>query len=426
MLRCPRTSRDGNSPEPIPEGRVAARELSLALFLTFVFFAGYNVLIPILPLYVTSLGASKLELGFIMATLPAISIIARLPFGILSSRVGRWPVAILALVFQLLAYLSFYLAPSAVWLYPVAALYGLAVSSFGPSAIAIALDSAPLGKKGIVMGRFYAAIGAAMIVGPFLTSLLTFYFAYSSVFLFVLALPTVGLSAFLLSGGLPLLRRSSSASLVTDKRINSDFSSLKRILLQRNIVMLSASSVTFFVALGAFETMFPVYAKEDLELKSFQVSLLFAARGIPNALSRIPSGAWSDKVGRRIPLLFSYSLTCLALFLISMVSNVYILMLLIGLYGLAWGARTAPSAALYSDNVLPVDTGVVSTLIWLTSDIAMAVGSGLAGALSLILPTPMILSVTAVLVLPGLLGILMISESIRPRSSSSKLKGPSA
>jgi len=65
-------------------------------------------------------------------------------------------------------------------------------------------------------------------------------------------------------------------------------------------------------------------------------------------------------------------------------------------------------------------------LIWLTSDIAMAVGSGLAGALSLILPTPMILRVTAVLVLPGLLGILMISESIRPRSSSSKLEGPSA
>lgn len=426
MSGCPRTSRYENSPELVPEGRIAARELLLVLFLTFIFFAGYNVLIPILPLYVTSLGSSKLELGFIMATLPATSIIARLPFGVLSSKLGRWPVAILALVFQLLAYLSFYLAPSAVWLYPVFALYGLAVSSFGPCAIAIALDSAPLGEKGMVMGRFYAAIGVAMIAGPFLTSLLTFYFAYSSIFLFVSGLPVVGLSAFLLSGGLPLLRRSSSASLVTNRRVNSGLSSMKRILLQRNVVILSASSVTFFIALGAFETMFPVYAKVDLGLKSFQVSLLFAARGIPNALSRIPSGSWSDKVGRRIPLIFSYSFTCLALFLISIVSDVYILMLLIGLYGLAWGARTAPSAALYSDNVLPVDTGAVSTLIWLTSDIAMAVGSGLAGALSLILPTPMILRVTAVLVLPGLLGILMISESIRPRSSSSKPEGPSA
>jgi MFS family permease len=400
-----------NSSEVSLEERVAGRELSLILALTFIFFTGYNVLIPILPLYITSLGASRLELGLIMATLPATSIVSRLPFSVLSSRVGRWPIAILALLLQLLAYLLFYIAPSNVWLYPVSALYGLAVSSFGPCAISIALDSAPFGKKGIVMGRFYAAIGAAMIVGPFLTSLLTFCSEYSSVFLFVSTLPAVGLSIFLLFGGLTLLRRASLTSLVTDREDRSPLSSLRRVLLQRNIAILSASSVTFFIALGAFETMFPVYAKDDLQLRSFQVSLLFAARGIPNAFSRIPSGAWSDKVGRRLPLIFSYSLTCLALFLISMVNDVYLLMFLIGLYGLAWGARTAPSAALYSDNVSPVDTGMVSTLIWLTSDIAMAMGSSLAGALSLMLPTPMILRVAAILVLPGLLGILMIRET---------------
>lgn len=207
------------------------------------------------------------------------------------------------------------------------------------------------------------------------------------------------------------MRRPSLSSLVTGREGGSPISSLRRILFQRNIAILSASSVTFFIALGAFETMFPVYAKDDLQLRSFQVSLLFAARGIPNAVSRIPSGAWSDKVGRRLPLILSYSMTCLALFLISMVNDLFPLMLLIGLYGLAWGARTAPSAALYSDNVSPVDIGMVSTLIWLTSDIAMAAGSSLAGALSLMLPTPMILRVAAALVFLGLLGILMIRET---------------
>ncbi|MEM3003718.1 MAG: MFS transporter [Candidatus Bathyarchaeia archaeon] len=400
-----------NSSATFVEETVSGRELSLILFLTFIFFTGYNVLIPILPLYITSLGASRLELGLIMAVLPATSILARLPFSVLSSRAGRWPIAISALLLQLLAYLLFYIAPSKVWLYPISSLYGLAVSSFGPCAIAIALDSAPFGRKGIVMGRFYAAIGAAMIVGPLLTSLLTFCLEYSSVFLFVSILPAVGLSIFLFLGGLTLLRRPSLSSLVTGREGGSPISSLRRILFQRNIAILSASSVTFFIALGAFETMFPVYAKDDLQLRSFQVSLLFAARGIPNAVSRIPSGAWSDKVGRRLPLILSYSMTCLALFLISMVNDLFPLMLLIGLYGLAWGARTAPSAALYSDNVSPVDIGMVSTLIWLTSDIAMAAGSSLAGALSLMLPTPMILRVAAALVFLGLLGILMIRET---------------
>ena len=378
--------------------------------MTFVFFTGYNMLIPVLPLYITSLGASKLELGAIIAVLPATSIIARLPFSAISNRIGRWPVAILALALQLAAYCFLYLTPSVVWLYPVMIVYGLAVSSFGPSAIAIALDSSPLGKKGAVMGRFYASIGAAMIVGPCLTSLLAFYYEFSLVFLFALALPALGLGVLLAFGRLSLLRRPVLALEVSGSSSDSMLVDLKRVLLQRNILILSASSVTFFIALGAFDSMFPIYANEDLALKSFQIGLLFAARGIPNALSRIPAGTVSDRVGRRAPLIFSYGVACLALFSISYVSNAYLLMILLGLYGLAWGARTAPSAALYSDNVTAADTSLVSTLIWLTSDIAIALGAGLAGVLTLMLPIPMILRAASILVLPGLLGILMISE----------------
>lgn len=391
------------------ERSTATRELSLILFLTFLFFTGYNMLTPILPLYITSLGASRLELGLIMATLPATSIIARLPFGALSNKMGRWPVAVSALIFQSLAYLFFYVASSVVWLYPVTVVYALAVSSFGPGAIAIALDAAPLGRKGTVMGRFYASIGAAMIVGPLVTSLLTLRFAFQLVFIFALTLPSIGLVVFLLSG-LSLLRRPLLTDTVRGRGSNSVFPSLKRILLQRNIILLSASSITFFIALGAFETMFPVYAKQDLALETFQVSLLFTARGIPNALARIPAGVLSDKVGRRIPLVFSYAVTFLALLLVSLVSDLYLLMFLIGLYGLAWGARTAPTAALYSDNVSSRDTGWVSTVIWLTSDVAVALGSGLAGALAMMLPTPQILRATSLLVIVGLLGILFISE----------------
>jgi MFS family permease len=394
----------------LEEGKIS-KELYLILFLTFAFFTGYYMLIPILPLYITSLGASKLELGLIIATLPATSIIARLPFNALSNRVGRWPIVVVAQALQLLAYLFFSIAPATAWLYLIFVIYGLAVSSFGPGAIAVALDSSPVGRKGMVMGRFYASIGIAMIIGPLLTSLLTFYFAFSSVFLFASALPAAGLAAFVWFGGFPLLKKPSIMDVKASGYSSSILSSLKRVLFQRNILLLSASSVTFFIALGAFETMFPVYANEDLGLRSFQVSLLFAARGIPNSLSRIPAGNLSDRVGRRVPLIFSYTLTGVALLLVSMVENVYLLLFLVGLYGLAWGARTAPSAALYSDNVLPVDTGLVSTLIWLTSDIGMALGSGLAGAMAVMLPTQLILRTASVLVLAGLLGILLIEEA---------------
>jgi hypothetical protein len=88
-----------------------------------------------------------------------------------------------------------------------------------------------------------------------------------------------------------------------------------------------------------------------------------------------------------------------------------LLVLIIGLYGLAWGARTAPSAALYSDNTLPQDTALVSTILWLTSDIALAFGSSLAGTLSVFIPTQTIFRVVSMIVLVGLFGILLINES---------------
>ncbi|MEM3595114.1 MAG: hypothetical protein QXL25_00795, partial [Candidatus Bathyarchaeia archaeon] len=65
----------------------ASKELLLIFILTFLFFTGYNMILPILPIYIVSIGASKLELGFIMATIPATSIIARIPFGILMDKV---------------------------------------------------------------------------------------------------------------------------------------------------------------------------------------------------------------------------------------------------------------------------------------------------------------------------------------------------
>jgi MFS family permease len=311
----------------------------------------------------------------------------------------------------LIAYVLFTSISTKILLYPTITIYALALSSFGPSAIAIALESSPIGRKGMIMGRFYAAIGVAMIVGPLLTSLLSYYMEVQQIFLFALVLPITGLIIFILFGSKSLLRKSNEKKLTEEKRTGFLLHSIRRIIFQRNIIILSASSITFFVALGSFDTIFPVYAKTELGLMSYEIGLLFVARGIPNAISRIPIGNISDKIGRRIPLVFAYGLSCVALYLISVTNDILLLVLIIGLYGLAWGARTAPSAALYSDNTLPQDTALISTILWLTSDVASAFGSALAGTLSVFIPTQSIFKVVSMIVLFGLFGILLIRES---------------
>src|SRR4030042_2493062 len=104
---------------------------------------------------------------------------------------------------------------------PTIVIYTLALSSFGPSAIAIALESSPIGRKGMIMGRFYGAIGVGMIVGPLLTSLLTYYLEVQQIFLFALALPITGLTIFTLFGSKSLLKKSNEKKLTEEKGTRS-------------------------------------------------------------------------------------------------------------------------------------------------------------------------------------------------------------
>lgn len=81
-----------------------------------------------------------------------------------------------------------------------------------------------------------------------------------------------------------------------------------------------------------------------------------------------------------------------------------------GIYGAAWGSRTAPTAAIMGDNVRSKDINLASALIWLTSDIGLALGSLLAGYATLIYSIPMILKISAISILPGILVLLFLKE----------------
>jgi MFS family permease len=138
--------------------------------------------------------------------------------------------------------------------------------------------------------------------------------------------------------------------------------------------------------------------------------MLFVISGIPNTLIRIPIGNLSDRIGRKMPLIFGYTLAFFALFSIPHMTSIFLIALLMGVYGIAWGSRTAPTAALMSDSVKSKDINLASALLWLTSDIGMALGSFWAGYATIILEIPIILKITSLSLIPGIIIILFLKE----------------
>jgi MFS family permease len=387
------------------------KELYLVIGFTFVYFTGLMMFQPILPLYIIDVGASKFELGILMAVFPGITILTRLPFGFIADRIGKWITLLISLLMQLTAFFLYSITPSPIYLYPITIIYALSFASFGPISIAMALDSAPMSKRGLAMGRYYTSIGSSMILGPLLTGLLALTFNYKQILFFATLLPMLCITIFFTIYLRNKIEIKTKKEIPLVKKEFFPLSALFKIFRSRNIFIICYAQITFFIATGFFGTLFPIYAKETLLYTTATISILFAIRGLPNALVRIPIGTLSDKIGRQKPLIFGYSLTFFALFLIPFISDIIIIAILMAVYGVAWGIRTAPTAAFMGDNVKSTDINLASALIWLTSDIGLALGSFIGGSSATIMGIPTILKIASLSVFSAIIVLFFIKEN---------------
>ena len=158
---------------PAP-GDVLSREASnrgrrltfVVVFATILIdFVGFSVLIPVLPLFADRLGASSLQVGWIVA-LYALAQLVFLPvWGWVSDRVGRRPVLLISLLGTAVSFAVLAAAQSIAVVYAARVLAGLFAASVG-TAQAVVTDLTPPTERTRGMGLIGAAFGVSMVVGP--------------------------------------------------------------------------------------------------------------------------------------------------------------------------------------------------------------------------------------------------------------------
>jgi len=128
-------------------------------------FVGFSVLIPVLPLFADRLGASSLQVGWIVA-LYALAQLVFLPvWGWVSDRVGRRPVLLISLLGTAVSFAVLAAAQSIAVVYAARVLAGLFAASVG-TAQAVVTDLTPPTERTRGMGLIGAAFGVSMVVGP--------------------------------------------------------------------------------------------------------------------------------------------------------------------------------------------------------------------------------------------------------------------
>ncbi|MDT8358339.1 MAG: MFS transporter [Methanomicrobiaceae archaeon] len=144
---------------------------------------GLGIIVPLLPIYAESMGATGLWIGAIFAAFSFSRAIFMPIVGSLSDRRGRRYFIIGGLVVYTLLSLA-YIAATTVWtLTLVRFLHGLASAMVIPIAMAYSADLSPEGREGHTMGTFMVSLYLGLGCGPLLGGVIRDLLGMEAVFL---------------------------------------------------------------------------------------------------------------------------------------------------------------------------------------------------------------------------------------------------
>ena len=145
----------------------------LIIFLTiFVNLVGFGIIIPLLPFYAETFGASPLVIGLLFAVFSLCQLVAAPALGDLSDRYGRRPILIFSLAGTVVSFVMLAVAHSVAMLFAARIVDGLSGGNISTARAYVADITEPK-DRARAYGIIGAAFGLGFILGPALSGILS-------------------------------------------------------------------------------------------------------------------------------------------------------------------------------------------------------------------------------------------------------------
>lgn len=255
------------------------RNLSILFFTLVVMLMGFGMVIPIMPFYIESLGASGTTLGALIAIFSIMQFIFAPIWGGLSDRYGRRNLLLVGTIGNGLSMLLFGLSTEVWMLFVARGLAGILSSATLPTAMAYIADSSDTKNRGGGMGLIGAAMGTGMVLGPGLggwlgeISLSMPFFVAAG-----LSILSMTLIYIFLPESLPVSQRR------TGPRAGEPRFKILWKALTGPLGFLMALSFMVFFALANFEGVFGLYASYRFNYGPREVGTIMMVVGLVSAL----------------------------------------------------------------------------------------------------------------------------------------------
>jgi ACDE family multidrug resistance protein len=371
------------------------------------FVLNFTLIQPIFSLFLTSRGITVVQLGILLSIQSFISLIIRIPLSGVVVKVGRLRSMIIGLFVSGVASVIFIYAQTYTHFLLAIAVNSITASSFNQTAMSTVSDAAPPERQGDAMGRYLTFLGLGMLIGPAVCSRLVESLGYTGLFWLSAIAPLFGIALLIFMAPTNIKEREATSR---EKTLISAMDSMKMILGNRNVLLLSYCRASFSAAQSLFLALFSIYAVQQLGFSESVVAMLFTVRGFANMLARYPAGSISDRIGRRPLMLGAYGFLVGSFFMIAYTKSALMLGIALGLYGLCWGTRAVSEWAFLTDLVEPEIKTISISYLASVFSLGSTLGSVASGILTLYLPYSTIFLIGAALNLGAIPAILAMRK----------------
>lgn len=260
----------------------------LVIFLTiFVNLVGFGIIVPLLPFYAETFGASPVVIGLLFAVFSGCQLIAAPALGDLSDRWGRRPVLIFSLLGTVVSFVMLALAHSLPMLFLARIVDGLSGGNISTARAYVADVTEPK-DRARAYGLIGAAFGLGFICGPALSGVLAGY-SYTAPIWAAAAITLVATAMAYF--WLPETVHRAAAG--TGMPFRNLAAMLRRPGLRRMLVI----DFIYWFAFAIFQTTFALFVARRLGYDVSRTGYLFAAFGV---LGVIVQGAFIRPIVRRL------------------------------------------------------------------------------------------------------------------------------